>query len=423
MSNYLGSRKERDVLYSSIGERGHNIRLVKLGGIGRADLLQLLRISDRAYAWWNRCGESSGGGGDDGPIVDPNLPGYSRGGSGGGSPQPCTAGTGPWPYTALCQITYHYNYCPQPCECTQRGPSASRPTPTSPAEEPVVINANSISCDVLTTGKCPHPEDCEEIKQPTITRSANETNIALIERRILTVLETGRNASKAMLKDLFYTGNISHWPSLLTTGTAYQSPIANFFNHGRFYWILVDAYSYEQCKIPNRPAARWINSACYSLEGLGDRTPDMVDGSFDASHDMFSKPVDDDQVSNLEKYGVDLQELYLNSRMCQTRNNDFDGTVELDPDMATMSSKLPGCFYSLPVFHVRPQTMKYYNGREVWGGLQSTPCHVLSTGKAFPDYVKDMIVNGWYCRYKERLDRGYQLICPGHGMAPPVEWF
>lgn len=39
--------EKRGVLYSSIGERGHNMRLVNLGGIGRADLLQLLPISNR----------------------------------------------------------------------------------------------------------------------------------------------------------------------------------------------------------------------------------------------------------------------------------------------------------------------------------------------------------------------------------------
>ncbi|KAK0622388.1 hypothetical protein B0T14DRAFT_494057 [Immersiella caudata] len=118
---------KRGVLYSIIGERGGNMRLVNLGGIGRANLMQLLIISNQAFVWWNRCGGLKGGG-DDGAIVDLGLPGYS---SGAVPEQPCNRGTGPAPYTELCQVTCQYNYCPQPCQCTQRGTIPPRLSPTA----------------------------------------------------------------------------------------------------------------------------------------------------------------------------------------------------------------------------------------------------------------------------------------------------
>ncbi|KAK3385369.1 carbohydrate esterase family 3 protein [Podospora didyma] len=43
--------EKRGVLYSGVGERGANVHLVNLGGLGRADLLQVLPISNRVSSW------------------------------------------------------------------------------------------------------------------------------------------------------------------------------------------------------------------------------------------------------------------------------------------------------------------------------------------------------------------------------------
>ncbi|KAK8047725.1 hypothetical protein PG996_015789 [Apiospora saccharicola] len=69
--------ENRGVLYPSIGERGNNMFLANLGGKGRADFVQVLPVSNKAYTWFNECPASGGGGaGDDGPVVDPKLPAY-----------------------------------------------------------------------------------------------------------------------------------------------------------------------------------------------------------------------------------------------------------------------------------------------------------------------------------------------------------
>ncbi|KAK8041302.1 esterase [Apiospora phragmitis] len=66
--------ENRGVLYKGIGERGTNMHLANLGGKGRADFVQVLPVSNRAYTWFNECPAS---GGDDGAIVDPKLHAYS----------------------------------------------------------------------------------------------------------------------------------------------------------------------------------------------------------------------------------------------------------------------------------------------------------------------------------------------------------
>ncbi|KAK8001952.1 hypothetical protein PG991_014174 [Apiospora marii] len=70
--------ENRGVLYPGIGERGANMHFANLGGKGRADFVQVLPVSNKAYTWFNECPASSGNGGagDDGPIVDPKLPAY-----------------------------------------------------------------------------------------------------------------------------------------------------------------------------------------------------------------------------------------------------------------------------------------------------------------------------------------------------------
>ncbi|KAK8855247.1 carbohydrate esterase family 3 protein [Apiospora arundinis] len=68
--------ENRGVLYPGIGERGANMHFANLGGKGRADFVQVLPVTNRAYTWFNECPGT--GGGDDGPIVDPKLPAYTN---------------------------------------------------------------------------------------------------------------------------------------------------------------------------------------------------------------------------------------------------------------------------------------------------------------------------------------------------------
>ncbi|KAK3372649.1 carbohydrate esterase family 3 protein [Podospora didyma] len=61
----------RGVLYSPI-DRGETMHFTNQGGLGRADLLHVLPVTNRAWTYFNECG---GNGGDDtNPITDPGLP-------------------------------------------------------------------------------------------------------------------------------------------------------------------------------------------------------------------------------------------------------------------------------------------------------------------------------------------------------------
>ncbi|KAK4902065.1 hypothetical protein LTR27_000967 [Elasticomyces elasticus] len=60
---------KRGVLYSPI-DRGEVMNFANLGGLGRADLVQLYPTTNQAYTNFNKCPT----GGDDGAISDPKLP-------------------------------------------------------------------------------------------------------------------------------------------------------------------------------------------------------------------------------------------------------------------------------------------------------------------------------------------------------------
>nr|UMZ45337.1 hypothetical protein [Paramyrothecium sp.] len=60
----------RGVLYSPI-DRGETMHFTNQGGLGRADLVNVLPASNTAFTYFNECGGGSGG--DDGPISDPGL--------------------------------------------------------------------------------------------------------------------------------------------------------------------------------------------------------------------------------------------------------------------------------------------------------------------------------------------------------------
>lgn len=51
-----------------------------LGGLGRADMVEVDPKTAVSHAWFNTC---PGSGGDDGPITDPGLAPPPDGGSGG----------------------------------------------------------------------------------------------------------------------------------------------------------------------------------------------------------------------------------------------------------------------------------------------------------------------------------------------------
>ena len=63
---------QRGVLYSPI-DRGEVMNFANLGGLGRADLIQVYPATNEAYTFFNKC-PGGGAGGDDGDINDPKLP-------------------------------------------------------------------------------------------------------------------------------------------------------------------------------------------------------------------------------------------------------------------------------------------------------------------------------------------------------------
>ncbi|KAL6886462.1 hypothetical protein HDV57DRAFT_390273 [Trichoderma longibrachiatum] len=83
------SWKNRGVLYAPI-DRGETMHFTNQGGLGRADLLHVLPLTNRAWTYFNECG---GSGGDDTSVADPGLPAYGDGD--GGSTPPGGGNGGP----------------------------------------------------------------------------------------------------------------------------------------------------------------------------------------------------------------------------------------------------------------------------------------------------------------------------------------
>ncbi|KAK1518258.1 hypothetical protein CABS01_05792 [Colletotrichum abscissum] len=63
----------RGVLYSGV-DRGECLHFANLGGLGRADLIEVDPATNTAYTNFNEC---NGSGGDDGAVSNPGLPSYS----------------------------------------------------------------------------------------------------------------------------------------------------------------------------------------------------------------------------------------------------------------------------------------------------------------------------------------------------------
>jgi hypothetical protein len=59
-------------------DRGGNIHFANLGGLGRADMVQLTPASNDATAYFSECDHEPGNGGDDAPVADPELPPYFK---------------------------------------------------------------------------------------------------------------------------------------------------------------------------------------------------------------------------------------------------------------------------------------------------------------------------------------------------------
>ncbi|KZL82214.1 carbohydrate esterase family 3 protein [Colletotrichum incanum] len=66
---------KRGVLYSPI-DRGEVMNFANLGGLGKADLIQVYPATNEAYTFFNKYGGGGGSTGDDGPIESPGLPVY-----------------------------------------------------------------------------------------------------------------------------------------------------------------------------------------------------------------------------------------------------------------------------------------------------------------------------------------------------------
>ncbi|TGJ79062.1 hypothetical protein E0Z10_g9703 [Xylaria hypoxylon] len=68
------SWSDRGVLYSGV-DRGETLHFANLGGLGRADLIQVVPETNVAYTNFNEC--LGGSGGDNGTVGNPGLPAYS----------------------------------------------------------------------------------------------------------------------------------------------------------------------------------------------------------------------------------------------------------------------------------------------------------------------------------------------------------
>jgi hypothetical protein len=257
-------------------------------------------------------------------------------------------------------------------------------------------------------------------------------------------LLTGAKASVTkLLGDIVDRGNLSAIPAKYTTGT-YQSPIANFFDNGNYivemnsdqeavltasvtkylqanligsllaidnWWILQDAYTLDECHGISSGMVLNLNNSlhCYTLESFGTGYNTQI--GLGNTHNIYSVPALNSTLTAISTYGMSLADIYTSSVNCQLSHpSSYGGSVQTDyQTLLTQSgANIPTCFYSLPVFYVKPSPTGYV----------STPCQIYVNNRTatvplagltfFPDNIGSILTpRADYCCQ----DTGRQIIC------------
>ncbi|CAI7591731.1 unnamed protein product [Penicillium glandicola] len=220
-----------------------------------------------------------------------------------------------------------------------------------------------------------------------------DTSKSVLSQRCAAISTTLYKSVSSVLTSMFEYGDISSWPSSLTSGQ-YTHQIANFFD-GRFmfelqgsdentmetllneglmatmagtalvsanYYILKGAHTTSNCA--SFSSGTVIDGYCYTLEYPGP--------GWSLLSDDMSDPISSDDLEKLTgTYFVDLTKLYTNSYTCQNETGGYGGTMDSDVVTTVLSTDLPTCFYNLPVFTVETGDV----------GAIPSPCLMLINNK------------------------------------------
>lgn len=108
------------------------------------------------------------------------------------------------------------------------------------------------------------------------------------------------------------------------------------------YYVMKSTYVTEaDC---GAEAEYYINGACYLLAYPGESSCQLDNG--------FQRLANSTTIKNIEGYGVNITEMFLNAEACQNQTQMYYGTAGVNVTEVATSGSLPSCFYNLPVFEV-----------------------------------------------------------------------
>ena len=243
---------------------------------------------------------------------------------------------------------------------------------------------------------------------------------AVLSERTLAVFQKVQSGLMELVTGALDTGDVSAFPKEMSSGD-YDNGLVNFFDKGRWlinrdavketvlrdnintffkrlmvgivmqaagYWVLQDASPLGKCSDHSFGLA--IDGHCYTLESISTGYEDTTSGNRLGFHQQFSKGASDDIIEKMKGYNVTVEDVIRSSVDCQAGNDYYGGTVDIDYEAlynGEASSKVPKCFYSLPVFYVQYEVP----------GAATTPCGAYTNnatadkpqaGKTYlPDYL------------------------------------
>ncbi|KAJ5371053.1 uncharacterized protein N7496_007145 [Penicillium cataractarum] len=116
------------------------------------------------------------------------------------------------------------------------------------------------------------------------------------------------------------------------------------------YYILRDSSTTEaDC---TDTAKYYIDGSCYTL---------AYPGASECIAGMGTQTIaTEDTINSITSYGIDVEEMIINSYTCQNTTGQYFGSLEVDVTDLASTGTLPACFFNLPVLDLVPTTITAY---------------------------------------------------------------
>ncbi|KAH8891447.1 hypothetical protein GQ53DRAFT_865088 [Thozetella sp. PMI_491] len=263
----------------------------------------------------------------------------------------------------------------------------------------------------------------------------------LLSNRLADAFESTRDGLAQVLIDVFVKKDVSKWkvpttiPQLLGNGTYLQPPTAEdqqqlqdkltaymqTYLVGTLlkadnYYIMANTYTTDHCALilqaykggARPPPVVIQNNVCYVLQSPGQGWSTNTAPPYD--QETYSKSPDLDTLLNMEKWGVNVQDVIRGSINCQATQKNYDGDVM--PDFTNFSQGYPECWYSLPVLfgELPSDKFPYYQSPcAVEEKSHNTDDRVVGV-TYLPDNLAAIFDVAWYCCYADS-DTSWNELC------------